>query len=351
MKILIIGGTGFISGFLVNDLVEAGHEVTVYNRGASRNPFLRENNIRFIHGNRRNEADIAVAFKGKTYDAVYDMIAYEAGESAAAVKICKGKTGRFIHCSTISVYMISDQVRCPITEDQDNLPIMKFRDRNPFGMDYGIKKRECEELLWKAHDEKSFPVSMLRPTFVCGPNDPSRRDWFWIQRILDGGPLLVPGSGDFALQTVYVRDVARAFADLLSNDSTIGNAYTVASEEIFSLNDYLRNLSELLEKEPEIHYIEQDIFDDLSISTYPGADVFPFNPGRTTIFDLTKIKRDINYKSTPFNDWMQTTIEWYRLRSKTDSAGYERREEELKIINRMKEERSLYRSSLKKIFI
>jgi nucleoside-diphosphate-sugar epimerase len=349
MKILIIGGTGFISGFLANDLVDAGHTVTLFTRGTSQNPFLKKDLVTFIFGDRRDESALAGAFEHKTYDAVYDIIAYEPGESASAAKVCKGKTGRFIHCSTISVYMVSDKVRCPITEDQDTLPLMNFWARNPFGMEYGIQKRKCEDILWRAHDEKTFPVSMLRPTFVSGPYDPGRRDWFWIQRILDGGPLLVPGTGDFPFQNVYIKDVSRAFSDLLKYEESIGQAYTIASEEIFSLNDYLKSLSELIGVDAEIHHIDQELFDTLSISINPGADVFPYNTRRTTIFDLSKIKRDLNYRSTPFNDWMRITAEWFTRIFKKNSPGYERRGEELRIIDRLKKEKSNYLNRLEAI--
>jgi nucleoside-diphosphate-sugar epimerase len=72
---------------------------------------------------------------------------------------------------------------------------MEYNPRNPFGMDYGINKRRCEEVIWESYSKSGLPVTVIRPTFVCGPEDPARRDYFWIERILDGKPLLVPGSG------------------------------------------------------------------------------------------------------------------------------------------------------------
>jgi nucleoside-diphosphate-sugar epimerase len=245
-------------------------------------------------------------------------------------EVCLGKVGRFIHCSTVSVYMISHDVQCPITEDQTNGKIMPFFPRNPFGRDYGIQKRECEKFLWNVHNEKTFPVTTIRPPYVCGPGDRAKRDYFWIERILDGKPLLVPGSGDFATQTVFVNDLARAFVDLLEYQETIGQAFNVASEEIFSLNDYLRKLAQLLKKEIELVHVDQDIFDGLPFSYSNLGDVFPFNTRRTAIFNLEKIKSAIGFESTNFNFWMTKTIEWFLHEYRGHSTGYEFRNDEVR---------------------
>ncbi len=340
MKILVIGGTGFISSRLVQRLLDAGHRVTLFTRGRVKSQIAKTDKLEHVYGDRTNEADLQRVFHHRTFDAVYDMVAYEPEESQLAVKVFRGKVGRFIHCSTISVYMISNEVRCPITEDQDQAPLMNFWPRNPFGMDYGIKKRQCEEVLWKAHDEKLFPVSMLRPTFVSGPQDPAKRDFFWIERILDGKPLLIPGSGDFAFQQIYVEDVAGAFTALLNFSVSVGQAYNVAAEEIFSLNDYLQALCKLLNRHPEFVHVDQEIFDRLPFSTHPQGDVFPFNTRHTAIFSLDKIKDELLYAATPFKEWMPITIDWFAKVFCGHSIGYKRRQEELAFIARWRNKRA-----------
>lgn len=337
MKILIIGGTGFISSRLAQRLLDAGHRVTLFTRGRVKSQIAKTDKLEHLHGDRTSKTDLQQALHHRTFDAVYDMVAYAPEESQLAVKLFRGKVGRFIHCSTISVYMISNEIQCPITEDQDRTPLMEFWPRNPFGMDYGIKKRQCEEVLWKAHDEKLFPVSVLRPTFVSGPHDPAKRDFFWIERILDGKPLLIPGSGDFAFQQIYVDDVARTFAKLLLYSRSIGKAFNVAAEEIFSLNDYLKALCHLLNRHPEFVHVDQKIFDQLAFSTHPRGDVFPFNTRRTAIFSLEKIKTETIYWTTSFKEWMPATIDWFTKVFRGHSLGYERRQEELAFIERWKQ--------------
>jgi nucleoside-diphosphate-sugar epimerase len=256
------------------------------------------------------------------------MIAYRHEESEAAAGAFRGRVGRFIHCSTISVYMVSNDVRCPITEDQDRGALMEHFDRNPFGMDYGIRKRECESVLWSMHDERQLPVTMLRPTFVSGPADPTGRDWFWIQRIASGGPLLVPGSGDYPFQQVYVEDVASMFARLLDLPGTIGRVYNIAAEEVMTLNGYLAQVARLLDRTPELIHVDQEEFDALPFSSSPRGDVFPFNTRRPAIFSLDRIVADCGYRSTPFETWMRETIRWWTAPGRPDSTGWSLRGDE-----------------------
>lgn len=336
MNILVIGGTGFISSRLVEKLLQSGHKVVAYTRGKTKNKISQNSNLIFETGDRNDKKQLQNLLAKYKFDVVYDMIAYLPEESELMIKIFKGKIKRFIHCSTISVYMVSHDVQCPITEDQDDGELMEYFPRNPFGMDYGINKRKCEDVLWNAYGRFEFPVSMIRPTFVCGPQDYAKRDFFWIERIMDGKPLLVPGSGDFAFQNVYVDDVAKAFHDLLLYEKSIGESYNVAAEEIFSVNDYLKTLSKLLNKNPEIIHIDQKIYDELPISLNPKGDVFPYNLRRTAIFSLYKIKKDLNYKATPFEEWMKKTIDWYINEFEGHSLGYDKRDEELKVIDQLK---------------
>jgi nucleoside-diphosphate-sugar epimerase len=348
MKILMIGGTGFISSYLCHELVKRKHEVTLFNRVKSRPILPVPENVKRIIGDRNNPNDLKNTIQGKgLYDVVYDMTAYHGEQSRTAVKTFYGKTGRFIHCSTVSVYMISNKVRCPITEDQNQRDVMPYFPRNPFGMDYGIQKRECETILWQNHDPENFSVSMLRPTYVSGPGDPTLRDFFWIERIQDGKPLLIPGSGDFSFQQVYVKDVAKAFADLPEKDRTIGEAYNIAAEEIFTLYEYLSELALLMDQNPEYVHVNQDVFDRLPFSMSPRGDVFPFNTRRPAIFSLDKIKRDLNYHSTPFRQWMPDLIRWYLNRYTGHSHGYEDRDSEMKFA----EHWSGYQQGMMKEFI
>lgn len=336
MNILIIGGTGFLSSRIAEKLLSKGHNITLLVRGKTKSKFVDSKNLSFIYCDRNDKKILSELTSKHKYDIVYDMIAYTENDSQTAVDVFNNKIGRFIHCSTISVYMLAKDVRLPVTEDQINLPLMEPFYRSPFGWDYGINKIKCEDVLRKYHNYKSFPVSILRPTYISGPGDPSKRDFFWVERILDGKPLLVPGDGKFKFQEVFIEDAADAFCKVIETDKSIGEAYNVAAEEVFTLNEYLEKLVQLLDRIVEIFHIDQEKFDKLEISYSNEGDVFAFNTRRDAVFSLEKIKEDLNYKTTTFNDYMSTTINWFLKNYNGHSCGYSKREEELKIIKSLK---------------
>lgn len=335
MNLFVLGGTGFISGALVRRLLADGHRVTTFTRGRSA-PAARHERLTETHGDRRRRADLERAAADGPYDAVFDMIAYVPDESALAADVFAGRAARFIHCSTISVYMVSDAVRCPIGEDQDRLPARDAWPRSPFGHQYGLDKRRCEEVLWARHDAEAFPVTMLRPTYVSGPEDRTLRDVFWIERVLDGRPLLVPGCGDHAYQPIYVDDLAHLFADVLRRPETVGQAYNAVGEDILTLNTYLDLLGRLTGRDAERVHVPRDVFDRLDLSTHPRGDVFPFDTQRTAVFSLDRTKRDLDVRTTPPEEWLQTTIDWFRRDYDGHSLGYDRRDEEVAFARRWK---------------
>src|SRR5574342_1043835 len=99
MKILIIGGTGFISSRLVQRLLDAGHRVTLFTRGFAKSQIAKTDKLEHLYGDRTSEADLQQALHHRSFDVVYDMVAYAPEESQLAVKAFRGKVGRFIHCS------------------------------------------------------------------------------------------------------------------------------------------------------------------------------------------------------------------------------------------------------------
>jgi nucleoside-diphosphate-sugar epimerase len=147
--------------------------------------------------------------------------------------------------------------------------------------------------------------------------------------LLDGRPILVPGSGDCTFQEVYVEDVARMFVRLLDSPESVGKAYNIAAEEVLSLNEYLRALAALLGRNPDVVHIPQDAFEGLSISSSEAGDVFPFNVRRSSVFSLQLIKHDLGYRSTPWEEWMQETIAWWCAPGRCDSNGWSHRAEEI----------------------
>ncbi len=73
MRVLVLGGTRFIGPPTVARLVDAGHEVTVFHRGETEGKLPSE--VRHLHGDRRDLAPHAAAFRRFDPDVLLDTLA------------------------------------------------------------------------------------------------------------------------------------------------------------------------------------------------------------------------------------------------------------------------------------
>src|SRR5438128_1606029 len=97
MKALIIGGTGLISGAITRELLRKGHQVTVYTRGQRPVP----KGVKVMTGDRFKRAEFEAAMKATRFDAVFDLISFNAEDAASALRAFGGRVGHFMHCSTV----------------------------------------------------------------------------------------------------------------------------------------------------------------------------------------------------------------------------------------------------------
>src|SRR3712207_3141738 len=102
MRILVIGGTGFIGRFLVPQLGGRGHEVAVLPRpgSAKRLP----DGARPIRGNRHALAESADALRAFAPDVVVDLILSSGRQAEALVQLFRGHAGRVVVASSMDVY-------------------------------------------------------------------------------------------------------------------------------------------------------------------------------------------------------------------------------------------------------
>ncbi|MHB0885527.1 MAG: NAD-dependent epimerase/dehydratase family protein [Bacillota bacterium] len=88
-----------------------------------------------------------------------------------------------------------------------------------------MQKRALEKVLWGLRGRPPFAFTIARPANIEGPGDPSNRRGFYIQRIADGGPVIIPDGLNPPFRHVYVDDVAQALAAMAGNERTYGRAH------------------------------------------------------------------------------------------------------------------------------
>lgn len=248
MKILVIGGTRFIGRHVVPRLLQAGHEVTLFNRGYHPNPFSRQ--VSVIVGDRKVSGQLVEKTKTMSFDAVIDMVAYTKEDMIEAIQAFSGKTKHFIFISTRSVY--KQPVCVPIRE---NDPL----EDNPV-MSYGFKKVEAESVLMQAYQSSGFPGTILRMPAIYGEFDYQVREWYFIKRLLDNQPhMLLPAYGLGVNHREYAGNIAEQVAFLLSKSESIGEIFNSGHMHFQSYRELVKMAAALMHKEIILYNIKPSL--------------------------------------------------------------------------------------------
>jgi nucleoside-diphosphate-sugar epimerase len=310
MKILIIGGTGLISTAISRQLLDAGHDLTLYNRGKT-DPRLPDG-YRTITGDRNDFAafEAQMAQVG-AFDCVIDMVCFEPAQAESDIRAFKGRVGQLIFCSTVDVYSKPPQT-FPITESEERQALS----------DYGRNKAKCEDLFMAAHQDGNFPVTILRPahTYGEGGNIIHTFGWdtFFLDRIRQGEPTIVHGDGEALWVSCHIDDVGRGFINAIGNKKAFGKAYHLAGEEWQTWNQYHNRLAEAINApKPTLVHIPADILVRIAPE---HTSVTYLNFQYTNIFDNSAAKNDLDFKVTI--DWKtgaKKTYDWLEANNKIEN--------------------------------
>lgn len=193
MRILVTGGTVFVSRFAAEYFAGRGHEVTVLNRGSREQP----PGVRHIC---RDRHDPALDLRGEKFDAVLDVTAYTARDAEALLRAAGGDPC-YILISSSAVY-------------PETLP-RPFREEMPTGPNrlwgaYGTDKIAAEALLLDRAD-----AYVLRPPYLYGPGNEVYREAFAFACAEADRPFYLPGDGSMPLHFNHVRDLCRLMEAIL----------------------------------------------------------------------------------------------------------------------------------------
>jgi 2'-hydroxyisoflavone reductase len=249
LRILILGGTGFLGPACTESALARGHKVTHFNSGRTEErrhavgrPSLVPEGVETLYGNRdpnktaadrKNEGKADAAkdpdspkglsqLVGGKWDAVIDTSGYFPRMVKASAELLAPNVQQYLFVSTISVYK---DVSAPNFDETAAVSTLADPTTEEMGKDfanYGGGKALCEKAA-----EQAMPgrVTNLRPGFMVGPRDTSGRFIYWPVRASLGGTMIVPGAPSDPIQVIDVRDVADWIVHCL--EQTIFGTYNV----------------------------------------------------------------------------------------------------------------------------
>jgi len=216
LRVLVLGGTGFIGPHMVNALRARGHEVTLFNRGRT-NPELFPD-VETLVGDRAGSLDVLA---DRTWDVAIDNSGYYPEHVELSAGTLRDRVDHYIFTSTTDVYR--DYGTPGITE---SYPLGVLPDGEPHDPRrwYGQLKVICERVVRDAFEGRN---AIIRPTWVVGPGDTNHLWTYWVERIHAGGEVLAPGRPEYPIQWVDVRDIAD-FVSLRAERQDGGTYHLVA---------------------------------------------------------------------------------------------------------------------------
>ena len=251
MRILILGGTGFLGPHLVDQALAKGWEVTTFNRGKTDPARLAGDKYKSVHqlkGDRdpkKGEGlkaleELAAQMKkdGRKFDAVIDNSSYFPRVTKASAELLGPVTQMYQLVSTISVWM--DNSIAP----DESTPVATIADptvEQITGETYGPLKALCEKAAEAACGAKACVV---RPGLIVGPGDDSCRFTYWPVRIAKGAKVLAPRAANPAeahVQFIDVRDLA-AFQLKLIEDGHNGTYIANGPEGVLTMEEMLAGI-------------------------------------------------------------------------------------------------------------
>jgi 2'-hydroxyisoflavone reductase len=199
LRILLLGGTGFIGPHLVHRIVERGHTLTLFNRGRSEPGMFQEDYVGLENRVGDRDGDLTSLETG-TWDAVIDNSGYTPEQVGATARLLAGRVEQYLFTSTRGVYAGFTQA---VMDEDAPLGIPGVPPSEWTG--YGPLKALAE-----GEVERAFPAgtAIVRPPIITGPGDNTDRFTYWYHRVARGGEILAPGDPSDPIQYVDVRDLA-----------------------------------------------------------------------------------------------------------------------------------------------
>jgi len=219
LKVLILGGTGFIGPHFIDALTAGGHKITLFNRG-KRDPEVRPG-IEQLLGDRNGEIS---SLKGHDWDVVIDNSGYTPSQVKATAELLKDHVRKYIFISSVAVY--ADFAKAGIDEDYKLAELKDPTSEVVNGETYGGLKVLCEKVVETTYGKRA---TLIRPTYIAGPGDHTDRFTYWPVRVSKGGEMLAPGTPSDPFQYIDVRDLAGFIRTCVEKD--VNGKFNVCSPQ------------------------------------------------------------------------------------------------------------------------
>jgi 2'-hydroxyisoflavone reductase len=306
MRILIIGGAVFLGRTIAEIALKQGHSLTLFNRGKS-NPELFPQAERLI-GDR--SIDLS-PLEGRQWDAVIDTCGYLPGDARRSAQALASAVDHYTFISTAQVYA---DLSKPAADEEAALASLKQGNSEELsGETYGPLKALCEQEVMKVFPGRAL---IVRPGLIVGPYDPSDRFAYWLQRVAEGGEVLVPGPPDRPIQFIDGRDLAEWILRMAA-ERQAGTYNAIGPENRMHMEEFLQICKSITQSDASFTWVDDPFL--LEHKVEPWSDMplwIPHDhPSLSQIFTVSGEKaRGDGLTHRSVDQTVRDMLQWIRAR-------------------------------------
>ena len=329
MRLLIFGGSVFLSKAVARVALARGHHVACVSRGDSGSAPEGAQHIIMDRSEETNPAAGSwTGLASHDWDAVIDVARTPSWVQTALTALAE-RVAHWTFVSSISVYADlsvpggTPDTTPPLEPADDDL------DDTSDPQAYGRNKVACEQAVQRALDGRNL---IVRPGLIVGPGDPSGRYTYWPLRLSRGGRILVPKPQDAPSQVIDVRDLAEWLVSAAERQLTgVFDATGPSTSFQDVLTETARGVSELAEGGPGSRLPNRLVWADPD--TLLAHDVRPWAGPRSLPLWLPgeeyagMCDRDVSatlaagLAPRPLSDTAHDTLSWVKDRSGARKSG------------------------------
>ncbi|MCZ6809568.1 MAG: NAD-dependent epimerase/dehydratase family protein [Proteobacteria bacterium] len=303
LRILVLGGTGFIGPHMVREALRRGHVVSLFNRGKTNNTLFPD--LELLVGDRDNGLH---ALKGGKWDAVVDNSGFVPRHVADSARLLSPAVTHYLFISSISAYASF------VKPNHEDSPLATMPDETVeevTGETYGPMKALCEQRATAEIGEDRLTI--LRPTYICGPGDQTDRFSYWPVRTMKGGEMLWPGVPDDKIQIIDVRDLANFVVDSLEQHIT-GTFNTVTPAGSCSMGDLLADSMAVTATEVTPTWLSAEFIEERQLGENRSLPIWAPPTGEYAGVSLVNGERAAakGLRNRPIRETARDLISWWK---------------------------------------
>ena len=328
MRILLVGGNGFIGSPLMRELRDSGHEVALFHRHADAGPAgadVVRNQVVHIQGDRNRLSDYRNQFQRFSPHVIVDLILSSGEQARQLMTTVREVAPRVVAISSMDVYRAWGVLHgvepgplepLPLTEDSPLRTVRRLYAPETVKMMQSIFTWVDEQYDKIAVEEAILndPVvsgTVLRLPMVYGPGDPLHRFFPLLKRCADGrSSILLPD--DFAAwrgPRGYVENVAHAIALAATSDQAAGRVYNICDEPTVPELDWQARIAKRIAK--QMNWPGRFVV--LPRERTPKHLLLPGNAAQHVVATSERIRTELGYKErVEIEEAIHRTVAWER---------------------------------------